>query len=57
MSWEQLLDIGREAAQCRRDEQARRPEACPRDGTPLESGSGGQLHCRFCGWLWPRDSG
>jgi hypothetical protein len=52
VSWEQLLDIAREAEQCRRDEQTRQPTACPRDGTPLDSNPRGQRHCPFCGWIW-----
>ncbi len=37
------------------------PMACPRDGEPLrnappvDSGSGVELFCKFCGWQYPRD--
>jgi len=55
MSWEQLRDIAREAADEARDERARRPEACPLDGTVLEEGPGGVLFCRADGWQYPRD--
>lgn len=50
MSWEQLLSIGREAADIAREEKARAPQACPNDGEPLTTGPDGQLHCRFDGW-------
>lgn len=56
MAWEQLLSIYAEAAEERRADRARRPEACPNDGTPLEQGPQGSLHCPFDGWEWPRDS-
>ncbi|SDU42559.1 hypothetical protein [Jiangella alkaliphila] len=50
---EDLLAIYAEAADERRAEQAQRPAACPNDGTPLEAGPRGELHCRFDGWRWP----
>lgn len=55
MSWEQLVDFAREADDERRAREAQRPEACPRDGEPLEQGPGGVLYCPFDGWQWPRD--
>jgi hypothetical protein len=55
VGWNQLSDIYREAADDRRDEEARPPEACPHDGTPLEAGPRGELHCPFDGYQWPRD--
>lgn len=50
MSWEQLLDIAREARQLAEAEQSQPPEACPNDGEPLQRGPNGVLHCRFDGW-------
>ena len=52
MSWEQLLDIAREAALERERASSEPPVACPNDGEPLEKGPGGVLHCRFDGWTW-----
>ena len=52
---EDLLEVYREASEIVRDEQTRPPEACPFDGTPLEAGPRGELHCRFDGYEWPRD--
>lgn len=28
------------------------PTACPNDGTPLQTGPNGELHCPFDGWIW-----
>jgi hypothetical protein len=50
MSWEQLLDIGREAAALRQADESGPPVACPNDGEPLERGPNGVLHCSFDGW-------
>lgn len=50
MSWEQLLDIAREAAALRRADEAARPTACPTDGIPLKTNGANVLHCSFCGW-------
>lgn len=55
MSWEQLLDITREAEELAQDERARPPEACPNDGEPLTQAPDGGLHCRFDGYRWPQD--
>lgn len=52
MSWQQLLDIQREAEEDRRAERAQPPSACPNDGTPLLTGPDGELYCRFDGWRW-----
>lgn len=52
MSWEQLLDIAREAAADRDDERDRPPTACPNDGEPLQEGPQGQLFCPFDGWRY-----
>lgn len=53
MSFQQLLDIYRAAADDARQQQAQPPQACPNDGTPLESGPSGILHCPFDGYTWP----
>lgn len=50
MSWEQLLAIGREAAEIAREEKTRPPTACPNDGEPLTVAPDGTLTCRFDGW-------
>lgn len=50
MSWYQLLDITKEAEQLKLDSLTRTPVACPRDGTLLDGGVDGGLHCAFCGW-------
>lgn len=50
MSWEQLLDIVREASKLAEAEQSQPPQACPNDGEPLQRGPNGVLHCRFDGW-------
>ncbi|HET6286349.1 MAG TPA: hypothetical protein VFG15_06325 [Amycolatopsis sp.] len=49
-SWYGLLAIYQEAADIRRDELERDPQACPRDGEPLVTGPDGELFCRFDGW-------
>lgn len=51
-SWYQLLDI-----LALNDEELQRlrntpPTACPHDGTPLQTGPNGELHCVFDGWVW-----
>lgn len=56
MSWEQLQQIGREAAEHARDEKTRPPVACPNDGQPLQAGRrGGEVHCPWGDYQWPRD--
>jgi hypothetical protein len=50
MSWEQLREIAREAAEEALAERLRPPEACPNDGEPLEPGPDDRLHCRYDGW-------
>ena len=50
MSWEQLLDIQREAAAIAEAERSQPPTACPNDGEPLKKGPNGVLHCSFDGW-------
>lgn len=55
MSWQQLLDIFAEAAEEARVAKTQPPVACPLCGEPLESGPGGVLHCKFDGFLYPRD--
>jgi hypothetical protein len=56
MSWEQLRSIVQADAAERAYWDAQPPRACPNDGTPLEAGPGGELHCRHDGFTWPRDS-
>ena len=51
-SWYGLLDIYQEAAQLRRDELERDPEACQDCGEPLRTGPGGELYCSFDGTVW-----
>ncbi len=53
--WYGLLDIDAEAVDERRQEEARRPLACPHDGEPLRQGPNGTLFCPFDGFEWPRD--
>jgi hypothetical protein len=50
VSWEQLRDIQREATALAEAERSQPPTDCPNDGTPLEKGPRGVLHCRFDGW-------
>lgn len=52
MSWQQLLDIGRQNAQEQSDWLRQPPTACPYDGFPLQTGPHGELHCIFDGWIW-----
>ena len=55
MSWYQMLAIVRQQQMEARWDRQRVPSACPHDGEPLEPGPGGTLHCKFDGYLWPRD--
>ena len=50
MSWEQLVNMRREAAAEREAERTARPVACPNDGEPLREGPDGRLYCPFDGW-------
>jgi hypothetical protein len=50
MSWEQLLDIGREAVALRQADESRPPQSCPNDGEPLKRGPNGILRCPSDGW-------
>lgn len=52
MSWEQLQSIIESARRDRELDDATAPVACPNDGEPLETGPGGELHCKFDGWIW-----
>lgn len=54
MSWEQFLDIGREAAEQAQAERDAPPVACPNDGVPLVAGPDGVLFCTFDGWIADR---
>jgi hypothetical protein len=51
-NWNKLLDIGKQAAQEYNDWLRDRPVACPYDGTPLQTGPRGELHCIFDGFIW-----
>ncbi len=52
MSWEELRSI--RAAQALADEEflSTPPTHCPNDGTTLQTGPNGELHCVFDGWIW-----
>lgn len=52
MSWQQLLDIGKQNAQEQEAYIRNPPLSCPNDGTPLDTGPHGELHCPFDGWVW-----
>lgn len=52
MSWDQYLSIIKSSAQEQEQLSQQRPEACPNDGTPLQSGPNGILHCPFDGWVY-----
>lgn len=54
MSWQQLIDIRREAIEEAEFERITPPVACPHDGEPLVSTpNGAGLHCPFDGYSWP----
>ena len=55
MSWEQLLAIGQANREQRAYERMQPPAACPHDGTPLDTGPRGELHCRMGDYEYPRD--
>lgn len=50
MSWEQLLDIQREAVQMAAEEMAKERTDCPNDGTLLVRNAEGVWGCTFCNW-------
>lgn len=52
ISWEQLLDITREAREYAEAEREEEPTACPNDGEPLERDPNGRLRCHFDGWIY-----
>lgn len=56
MSWEQLLQIRDENRAFAEEAANDPPVACPHDGTPLEPGPNGELHCSSGDYEWPRDS-
>lgn len=56
MSWQQLLAIVAEKAAQRRVDADTPPQACPRDGEPLQAAPDGGLFCRFDGYRWPDDT-
>lgn len=53
MSWEQLRAIVQMNAQDQAYWAAQPPRACPNDGTPLQPGQDGTLHCQHDGYSWP----
>lgn len=53
MSWEQLQAIYVEAAEQARRDRDEPPTDCPNDGTTLQPGPDGELHCPFDGWTYP----
>lgn len=55
MGWQKLIDILWEGRESVAAERSSPPVACPNDGTPLEEGPGGVLHCPFDGWQYPHD--
>ena len=55
MSWEQLRSIVQQNRQEQAFWAAQPPRACPNDGTPLETGPDGSLHCRMGDYSWPQD--
>lgn len=52
-----LLAIFREKRELERDLWLQPPVACPYDGTVLESGPKGELHCKFDGYIWRGEPG
>ncbi|MEU1445505.1 hypothetical protein [Streptomyces mirabilis] len=51
ISWYELLNISRDAAERYRAYEQADPIACPNDGEPLREGPDGQgLYCPFDGW-------
>lgn len=56
MSWEQLLQIQEENRAFAEEDATSPPVACPYDGTPLEPGPRGELHCSSGDYEWPRDN-
>lgn len=52
MSWDQYRDIRDNAIQEAQALAAQEPTNCPNDGTQLDSGPDGELHCPFDGWTW-----
>ena len=52
MPWGELVSVYREAMEEERAFRSQPPQACPNDGTPLQSGPDGVLFCSFDGWRW-----
>lgn len=52
MGWEQLAGMYQRAKQLDAEEESTAPVDCPNDGTTLETGPHGELHCKFDGWIW-----
>ena len=55
MSAQQLLDILKANAAEQAYWRTAPPRACPNDGTPLEAGPRGELHCPMGDYEYPRD--
>lgn len=53
-NWYDLIAIGEQNKAFRREDASRPRRQCPNDGTLLEEGPGGQLHCPFDGWIGDR---
>jgi hypothetical protein len=52
MSWDQYRDIRDNAVQEAEALASQEPTNCPNDGTTLDGGPDGELHCPFDGWIW-----
>jgi hypothetical protein len=52
MAWEQYRSIRESAAQDAAVLRDQEPTNCPNDGTNLDTGPDGELHCPFDGWIW-----
>lgn len=57
MSWQQYRAIVEENVAEARRELTEPPVACPNDGTVLDTGPRGELHCPFDGWIWNGSNG
>lgn len=52
MAYEELLAIFRRQAEARQEWLDAPPVACPIDGSPLDIGPNGELHCPMGNWTW-----
>ncbi len=57
MAWEDMLSIMAMAQEDHEEFVATPPVACPNDGTVLQEGPNGELHCMFDGWIWDGTGG